>query len=52
MNKEKAIWWVNLLFNIHQLEFMKDGNEIKAQEIAEVKEYIVKRLNEDEVIQQ
>lgn len=52
MDKEKAIWWVNLLFNIHQLEFIKNGNDAKASEIEEAKEYVVKELKKDEEIKE
>jgi len=48
MDKEKAIWWVNMLFDIQQLEFVKNGNMFKANEIEEVKEYIVEHLQKNE----
>ena len=49
MDKEKAIWWVNLLFNIQQFEFIKNGNDVKAKEVEAAKDYIINELNKKKV---
>ncbi len=46
MNNEKAIWWTNMLFTIQELECVKNGDEQKAAEVKEIKEYIIERLKE------
>jgi hypothetical protein len=46
MNNEKAIWWINMLFTIQELECVKNGDEQKAAEVKETKEYIIERLKE------
>lgn len=47
MNNEKAIWWINMLFTIQELECVKNGDEQKAAEVKETKEYIIERLKEE-----
>ena len=39
MNNEKAIWWTNMLFTIQELECVKNGDEQKAAEVKETKDY-------------
>lgn len=47
MDKEKAMWWVNLLFNIHQLDFMKNDNMEKAKEVEAAREFIINELQKE-----
>ena len=44
VDNEKALWWVELLFNLQRFECLKMGDESKAAEVDEVRKYIIKRL--------
>ena len=48
VDNKKALWWVELLFNLQKFECLKMGDESKAAEVDEVRKYIEERLKGDE----
>ena len=48
MDKQKAIWWLEMIFNFQEFECIKNNNEKQAKEIKEAKEYIIEHLKDGE----
>lgn len=52
MDTKKALWWVDLLFNIHKAEAVLHGTDEKANEIEEARLYIAHNLKAWDKVQE